>query len=346
MSKGEKSQAHRSLGIGDHTPIFSSPDCEGGLFDLYSDVKGQPTVMVFLGDECLKKNSEKIAAAVDFDAEQAQIVTFVNGTPEQVLDIKQAADWPHQTVADAAGDITTALAAMSDVQVPSVYVLDPNQRIVGMISLDAIGDNLTSWIKEHVRGAAHDSTEEMISRAAPVLIIPRVLEPQDCDWLIGLWRDGEKHQGQVALGSTATETHGVNAAFKRREDYVVNDIETYNRIINRLMPRMVPEISKIYHYENWKIEAFRIGCYKAEDQGFFHVHRDDCNPSVKHRKFAVTINLNSGAYEGGDLRFPEYGNELYQPPAGGAIVFSCSMLHEVMPVTAGERYVLLTFLTE
>ncbi len=112
------------------------------------------------------------------------------------------------------------------------------------------------------------------------------------------------------------------------------------------MPRMVPEISKIYHYENWKIEAFRIGCYKAEDQGFFHVHRDDCNPSVKHRKYAVTINLNTGAYEGGDLRFPEYGNELYQPPAGGAIVFSCSMLHEVMPVTAGERYVLLTFLTD
>ena len=66
MSKGEKSQAHRSLGIGDYTPIFSSPDCEGGLFDLYSDVKGQPTVMVFLGDECLKEKSEKIAAAVDF----------------------------------------------------------------------------------------------------------------------------------------------------------------------------------------------------------------------------------------------------------------------------------------
>ena len=59
MTEGGTSRAHRSLGIGDHTPIFSCPDCEGGLFDLYSDVKGQPTVMVFLGVECLKEKSEK-----------------------------------------------------------------------------------------------------------------------------------------------------------------------------------------------------------------------------------------------------------------------------------------------
>ena len=33
-----------------------------------------------------------------------------------------------------------------------------------------------------------------------------------------------------------------------------------------------------------------------------------------------------------------------RPGTGGAIVFSGSLLHEVMPVTAGERFVLLTFL--
>ena len=56
--------------------------------------------------------------------------------------------------------------------------------------------------------------------------------------------------------------------------------------------------------------------------------------------------MNTGEYEGGDLRFPEYGIDLYRPPTGGAIVFSCSLLHEVLPVTKGRRFVFLTFLKD
>ena len=41
---------------------------------------------------------------------------------------------------------------------------------------------------------------------------------------------------------------------------------------------------------------------------------------------------------------PEYGPDLYAPETGGAIVFSCTNLHEATPVTAGTRYALLTFL--
>jgi predicted 2-oxoglutarate/Fe(II)-dependent dioxygenase YbiX len=44
------------------------------------------------------------------------------------------------------------------------------------------------------------------------------------------------------------------------------------------------------------------------------------------------------------LSFPEFGNRRYQPPAGGALVFSCSLLHEVSPVTRGRRYAFLPFL--
>jgi hypothetical protein len=44
------------------------------------------------------------------------------------------------------------------------------------------------------------------------------------------------------------------------------------------------------------------------------------------------------------LRFPEYGPELYRPAAGAGLVFSCSHLHEVLEVTAGRRFVLLSFL--
>ena len=60
--------------------------------------------------------------------------------------------------------------------------------------------------------------------------------------------------------------------------------------------------------------------------------------------FAMTLNLNAGEYEGGELRFPEYGPHLYSPGRGEAIVFSCSLVHEALDVTRGDRYVLLAFL--
>jgi predicted 2-oxoglutarate/Fe(II)-dependent dioxygenase YbiX len=59
--------------------------------------------------------------------------------------------------------------------------------------------------------------------------------------------------------------------------------------------------------------------------------------------FALSLNLNDD-YEGGQLRFPEYGNHLYRPDAGAALIFSCAHLHEVLEVTAGRRFVLLSFL--
>ena len=47
----------------------------------------------------------------------------------------------------------------------------------------------------------------------------------------------------------------------------------------------------------------------------------------------MSLNLNAGEYEGGFLRFPEYGPNLYMPETGCAVVFSCSLLHEALAVT-------------
>lgn len=63
-----------------------------------------------------------------------------------------------------------------------------------------------------------------------------------------------------------------------------------------------------------------------------------------HRRFAVSLVLNAESFEGGFLRFPEFGRQLYAPPTGGAVVFSCSLLHEATPVTRGTRFVFLPFL--
>jgi predicted 2-oxoglutarate/Fe(II)-dependent dioxygenase YbiX len=65
---------------------------------------------------------------------------------------------------------------------------------------------------------------------------------------------------------------------------------------------------------------------------------------LSDRRFAVSLNLNLGEYEGGLLRFPEFGSQVYTAPAGGAVVFSCSLLHEATPVTRAKRFAFLPFL--
>jgi len=91
------------------------------------------------------------------------------------------------------------------------------------------------------------------------------------------------------------------------------------------------------------MERYLVACYDAEQLGFFVAHRDNTTTGTAHRRFACTLNLNAEDYDGGELRFPEFGSRTYRAPTGGAVVFSCSLLHEAMPVTRGKRYAFLPF---
>lgn len=333
------------LSVGDPAPVFDAMRLDGSSFSSYTAVQGRPVVVFFTGDAGLKPLHAAASVFAGLD-ETAQLMTFVPGDPATVSAQKAVHPWPYETMADQNGMVSNGFAELSACDTPSVYVLDPNQRIAGIRSLEAPPDDVRSWIDDIVQLVMFQDKPQIVHRAAPALFIPRALEREDCQWLIDLWRNNDTETGQVALGASADKTLDINKTMKRRDDFIVRDAEMEATIASRLMPRVVPEVSKIYHFEGFRIEAFRVGRYGAEDAGFFNIHRDDSNPSTQHRKYAMTLNLNVEDYEGGDLMFPEYGPDLFRPPTGGAVIFSCSMLHEVRPVTKGERFVLLTFLTK
>jgi predicted 2-oxoglutarate/Fe(II)-dependent dioxygenase YbiX len=103
-------------------------------------------------------------------------------------------------------------------------------------------------------------------------------------------------------------------------------------------------IHRVFQFQVTRVERLLVACYEAESGGHFRAHRDNTGKGVAYRRFAVTINLNAEEYEGGDLCFPEFGSRTYRAPTGGAIVFSCALLHQAMPVTAGRRFAFLPFL--
>lgn len=181
------------------------------------------------------------------------------------------------------------------------------------------------------------------STPAPVLSLPRVFEPEMCAELLAYCELHGTEQTGVTVERNGRTVVNANSNRKRRSDCLINDEKLKERIRMRIVRRIVPEIAKAYQFNATRIERYIIGRYGAEDSGFFNPHRDNTTKGTAHRRFAITIALNDD-YEGGTLRFPEFGSRTYKPTAGGAIVFSCSLMHAVAPVTAGTRYVVLPFL--
>lgn len=178
---------------------------------------------------------------------------------------------------------------------------------------------------------------------APVLVLPDVFEPEVCERLMDIHRrEGGRETGAMRDVDGKT-VEVVDFAHKRRTDVFVEDEQLIADLRGRIARRVVPEIQKVHHFKVTRMERYLIACYDSETGGHFRAHRDNTTKGTAHRRFAVSINLNA-EFEGGEVSFPEYGPQSFKPPPGGAVVFSCSLLHAVSRVTEGQRYAFLPFL--
>lgn len=216
-------------------------------------------------------------------------------------------------------------------------VLDPMLRVLGYA-----GMTQTERVFADLAGRPPPDRHAGVQVAAPVLTVPRVLEPELCRRLIEVYEaDGGAPSG--TMRQRGGQTVGVYSDFKRRRDAQILDEGLRSDLRARLRLRLLPEIAKAFQFQVTRIERYIVACYDASDGGYFRPHRDNTTTGTAHRKFAVSINLNED-FDGGDLRFREFGSRTYRPPLGGAVVFSCSLLHEATPVTRGTRYATLPFL--
>uniref|UniRef100_A0A6C0AXZ8 GDP-fucose protein O-fucosyltransferase 2 n=1 Tax=viral metagenome TaxID=1070528 RepID=A0A6C0AXZ8_9ZZZZ len=94
-------------------------------------------------------------------------------------------------------------------------------------------------------------------------------------------------------------------------------------------------------------ERWRLLYYDGdgEKKHFRDAHTDWTNYSC-HRRMSIIIGLvNPDEYEGGELVFPN-NNLKYKIEKGSAVIFDSKLLHEVLPVTKGKRYVLQCFMLD
>jgi peroxiredoxin len=225
---------------------------------------------------------------------------------------------------------------------PMSFILDERLRVAAVITFDDAETHVARIL------ALYDELGEqpparLASPQAPVLIVPGVFELAFCKRLIaGYESTGGRETGfMVERNGRTVEERDVS--HKRRSDWIIEDAELRAACRVRMLRRVVPEIQRAFQFDVLWIERYIVACYDSAVQGHFAAHRDNTTKGTAHRRFAVTINLN-GDFEGGYLKFPEFGRAHFKPPAGGACVFSCSLLHEATAVTSGRRYAFLPFL--
>ncbi|MDB6001628.1 MAG: Fe(II)-dependent oxygenase superfamily protein [Rhizobacter sp.] len=240
--------------------------------------------------------------------------------------------------------VSTSYGALNEAGAPRpvVYVLDPMLRVVHRCTFD----NEDDWTGLAIRLAElpQPETPYPARLQAPVLCVPHVFEPELCHTLVRYYRSlGGKDSG--FMRQIGDKTVGVyDYAVKRRRDCRIDDEALRRSCMVRIHNRLLPQIRTAFQFKATRMERYIVACYDAEEQGHFRAHRDNTTPVTAHRQFAVSLFLNTGEYDGGELRFPEFGNARYSAPSGGAVVFSCSLLHEASAVTRGRRYMFLPFL--
>lgn len=328
-----------SLLAGVSAPLFSAPSPINPKF-AFGSLGGRYVLLGFLPAPGPQRE-----AAVQVVRDNAAIFTddralFFGVLPDAESYAHARNDPPFRWFADLTGELRRLYQAVDQdggVQ-PMWVVVDPMMRILGSAPLER-GPEVMAQLAQLGDPDAHAGAP----LHAPVLIVPRIFEPSLCARLIDHYRqDGGAPSGTMV--ERDGKTVGVLSDFKRRRDANITDEALVAECRGRIRQRLLPQIEKAFQFRTTYIERYIVARYDAEDGGWFSPHRDNTTLGTAHRKFAVSINLNARDFEGGDLRFPEFGRRTYRPPTGGAVVFSCSLLHEATRVTQGTRYAFLPFL--
>jgi peroxiredoxin len=334
------------LSLGDIAPPCALTTPDGQTIDLRGDaVAGHPLVIAFwprFDAGAVKAAMASLSAVLPaLQDAGARIFAVTLANARAALEAKA----PVPVLLDRDGKVFAAYGAGTRDQ-PITVVIRHNNHVYALLKGEAGGQAEAAL-------SAVDTlvSERKVARLVPhppILVVPDVLSPEDCRRLIQVYETRGKVFVEPGHGddqmTTDYKMRIPEYGRADRIDHWLVDKDTTGFIDGRLASRLFPEIRKAFQYPVTQRERMRIGCYTGSRGGESHGHRDDSEVIAAHRRFATSINLNSEEFEGGGLRFLEYGDQEYRPATGAAIVFSSSILHEAQEVRAGRRFVLLAFL--
>lgn len=285
------------------------------------------------------------ARAEEFAALEADIVALIGAPSMQVFQFSQVHPPGRVTLTGDLNSFGLAEHIRFDSDGPSVLVADRNMRLAGRFEAIEPGAMVDAALQA-LRALPAEPWRNVFV-AAPVLLLPNLLDRSLCEELIGMHKAGPViDSNTVAQGGDGKTRVMLDPKKKIRRDRLIGvDDPMHKRLTDIVMQRCAPEIKRAFYVDITHTDIFLIACYPGGG-GHFRRHRDNRPKAVSYRRFAISINLtlNSDGFEGGFIRLPEFGQHNYRCPPGGGIIFSVALLHEITPVLTGDRYVLVTHL--
>jgi predicted 2-oxoglutarate/Fe(II)-dependent dioxygenase YbiX/peroxiredoxin len=328
------------LAPGDRAPNFLLPTRSDAVVSFYDKVRGGPIVVLLYPDNRDSGGGAELRRlfelAPEITAAGGHVFTIGRESVAALQHLPGRRGDDLWSMADADGRVAAEWGTYGAL---AGFVCDANTRVVATLRPGRvpIADRALDEVRRRPRPAAAPMPAH-----PPILVIPDVIDRDFCRYLIDRFERGDNQEGGTFRMVDGNMVHAPNHEMKRRRDLPATGRLAAD-IADVVGRRVLTEVRRAFHSDPRFVEEFKIVRYSADPGGYFRAHRDNSTPGTAHRRFAMTLNLNAEAYEGGELRFPEYGNASYKPATGEAVVFSCNLLHEATDVTSGHRYVLLSF---
>jgi SM-20-related protein len=189
-----------------------------------------------------------------------------------------------------------------------------------------------------------------------LFVRPEFLPTQLCDAVCAHVSSAPREAGTILLGDEPI----VDEHIRRTKHAVIP--EAASRPIVERIKELAPEISRHFNVAVSGLRDLQFLRYDEGDFFGFHRDRDDTmreEPQrVRERRVSIVIFLNSigdepgsGGYGGGELQFylPDavHGHTpakfTFPASQGSLVAFNPQILHQVLPVTHGHRYTIVTW---
>lgn len=342
--------AYRNLLPGDPAPWFRARSSVNPSF-VFDTVAGRHVVLAFLGSSAAPSGQSALktiaANRARFDDEHIALfgVSVDPADEQRLLPAHRDIRWfwdGDQTISRLYGAAPVEAPEGDRSLRPLWAVLDPGLRVTALIPMRPDGGDADE-LRAVLDALPPVDTVLGEEIQAPILMVPNVFEPELCRRLIDAYRAETPESSGFMVEENGRTVLKTDSAHKVRKDVILSDKALIQATQERIHRRIRPAIQAAHQFDPTRMERYLVGCYSAADKAHFRAHRDNKTKGTAHRRFAVSINLNAD-FEGGEVGFPEFGSRTFKPRPGSAVVFSCSLLHRVTPVTRGERYAFLPFL--
>src|SRR5215218_2205772 len=205
--------AAAGLGRGERAPDMVLASRDGTPTRYYAHAGGRPALLVLADQACVAR-LDALAEGLTVVGDKALTVHVV-GPPALA-----GHDLPFPLLQDADG---RAVGAYRTGGAPTAFLLDPNLRVRARLPL-ADGARVAAVVAEVVAELVWDDRRPReISIQAPLLVVPDVLDPEQCAELIAVWEQQGHSETGVESSTGGRRAEQLNAQLKRRRDHVVGD---------------------------------------------------------------------------------------------------------------------------